>query len=780
MEKSPARWWDLPSAVFLFLAVLFSAWRLQSTNWVDDLGHVRNVALLGLILGLALGQSSFQRRRVILLSVGYMLVVFIWQWLRFIEFPTGMTYLGDRLLVLFGRLLTGLGEYFSGRPVADPLIFIALLSFPYWVVSLFSGYQLIRHANGLASILPSGILMFIIYLNHYTAQNYNWLFGAYLFAALLLLGRQKYLADKKKWTAERVQFSSESSLDFNNIVMFSAALLIFIAWIFPLSLPFNEQAKNEWQQTFDEWFSDDNETEEVFTFLNLENVPVSPADFLQTELSLGTQASQGDAITFLVYAPASARDIPRMYWRGYVYDRFEDGRWQSSELESLAFKPQDGDFNIPVWSQRRNLSFTFDVYEEGQNILYTPSQPLWVNRNATILHSNPISEEEPEEPLDVMILRSVPSLNTGEIYRVTALLASPTVSELQEAGQEYPEWVIERYLQIPDDFSIRIRELALQIAADHENPYDQASAITDYLRNEIVYASEMSFPEEPVDRLEYFLFESKQGFCNYYASAEVLMLRSIGIPARLAVGFAQGEPNLQNTLYTVRERNSHAWPEVYFPGYGWVEFEPTGNQDPLERPQERVETPTPTPNPLINPFGPQIELDGDETPLTELIDENPAVLLSRTQILRFGIFAGIILLIVTAIFLRNRYAPSLQATTLLKTMIEKNGWNVPAWLNNWLLWNSIPPIERYFHGINISLRWMGKPQPIHITAAERAAILRELVPASASSIETLLHEHQSHLFSLHGGNESLARRAAWSIIYQTIYTRLKNLILGYN
>jgi len=78
----------------------------------------------------------------------------------------------------------------------------------------------------------------------------------------------------------------------------------------------------------------------------------------------------------------------------------------------------------------------------------------------------------------------------------------------------------------------------------------------------------------------------KQGFCNYYATAEVILLRSVGIPARLAVGYAQGDNVDDPLLYTVRQRDAHAWPEVYFPGVGWVEFEPTASQPTLVRPQE--------------------------------------------------------------------------------------------------------------------------------------------------------------------------------------------------
>ncbi|MDO8752855.1 MAG: hypothetical protein Q7J80_03085, partial [Anaerolineales bacterium] len=115
-----------------------------------------------------------------------------------------------------------------------------------------------------------------------------------------------------------------------------------------------------------------------------------------------------------------------------------------------------------------------------------------------------------------------------------------------------------------------------------------------------------------------------------------------------------------------------------------------------------------------------------------------------------------------------------------KTLVERNGWEAPSWLNKWIRWTTLTPLERYFHSINTSLQWLGKPQPLHITAAERADILKELLPSAASAIDILLYEHQSALFSPREGNVLIARHAAWSIIYQAITARLKIFILGYN
>ena len=129
-------------------------------------------------------------------------------------------------------------------------------------------------------------------------------------------------------------------------------------------------------------------------------------------------------------------------------------------------------------------------------------------------------------------------------------------------------------------------ELAQEITRDQETPYDKALAITSWLRNNIEYSRETESPPEDVEPLDWFLFDYKVGYCNFYASAQVIMLRSLGIPARLAAGYARGEFDSDTGLYSVMGEDSHSWPEVYFPGYGWVEFEPTVSQSILTRPEE--------------------------------------------------------------------------------------------------------------------------------------------------------------------------------------------------
>ena len=106
----------------------------------------------------------------------------------------------------------------------------------------------------------------------------------------------------------------------------------------------------------------------------------------------------------------------------------------------------------------------------------------------------------------------------------------------------------------------------------------------------MTYQTTLPKVPDDVDPVEWFLFDNKAGFCNYFASSDVLMLRSLGIPARLAAGYAQGEWNKDTGAYTVLSGDYHAWPEVFFPGIGWIPFEPTAAQPALQYPEGAVNT----------------------------------------------------------------------------------------------------------------------------------------------------------------------------------------------
>jgi len=176
-------------------------------------------------------------------------------------------------------------------------------------------------------------------------------------------------------------------------------------------------------------------------------------------------------------------------------------------------------------------------------------------------------------------------LRQGDTYDVTSRVSTADMESLRSAGANYPAWVTESYMQLPDTISEETKQLAADLTAPYDNAFDKSLAVRDYLRSNITYNDQIAAPPEDVEPVHYTLFESKEGYCTYYASAMAVMLRSQGIPARVVSGYAQGDFDEESSSYRVRANNAHTWVEVYFPQYGWIEFEPTAAIPVIERPE---------------------------------------------------------------------------------------------------------------------------------------------------------------------------------------------------
>ncbi len=155
-----------------------------------------------------------------------------------------------------------------------------------------------------------------------------------------------------------------------------------------------------------------------------------------------------------------------------------------------------------------------------------------------------------------------------------------TVDQLRLAGNNYPA-SIHNYLALPDELPERVRDLAVRLTIDQPTPYDQVMAIQDYLRQ---FPYTLKVPGVPTNRdvADYFLFDLQKGYCDYFATTMAVMVRAVGIPARLVTGFSSGTYDYNTNRFVVVEANAHSWVEVYFPGIGLVEFEPTTNQVPFQ------------------------------------------------------------------------------------------------------------------------------------------------------------------------------------------------------
>jgi len=780
MDKSVtrSRWWDWAAIFLLFALLQIVTARLVATEWTENLALVQISTSMGLAIGLALGYSQFQLRTARWISFAYMLVLLPLQWTLVIDQKASLE---EQLLSVGGRLLFSISEFFARKPVDDPLFFIASMSITFWIISASAGFRLVRHQNFIAVVLPSAIGILILQNYDNGAAGRLWFLALFIFIALFLLGRLNFLQDQKHWRERRVFLSPENSVDLTSGMAIAAGLIILMAWTVPVSLTRIDSARQAWNRITKPWTEFSKRMENAVSALE-STTSGRPGEFYGTELELGLGFPLSDTVMFEVQVPdlAVGQKPPRYYWRGRVYDYFAKDQWYTTGTTRQEYSPQNPAPAIEQNAGGTLSHFSFNAGESRFALLYAPQQLVWASRSGSFLAA-PAGEKK-----DVFSWSASPTLLPGETYQVDSVLSNPNIEQLREAGTEYPAWVTESYLQLPADFSPRIRELAEEITAEAETPYDKAGAITRYLRENIEYAATVPPAPRNTDTLEWILFEHKQGYCVYYATSEILMLRSLGIPARMAVGFAQGEGistrdiNLREDegftpgAYTVRKKNAHAWPEVYFPGIGWVEFEPTGNQNPLNRPV--------APQDIGNITPPNAGLLGEEVlpPERENIPVETDPVASTNNPLLYLLFV-IPLLIATAaltFYFGRRYAIPTRIPSLLRAGFERTGAQVPPWVANWERWVSISPIEQAFESINFGLRILKEPAPIYTTPIERANKLAGILPHLQNPIKVLLDEHQTSLYTSRTADVTEARRAAFQIRMQVIASMIRHFWTG--
>ena len=471
----------------------------------------------------------------------------------------------------------------------------------------------------------------------------------------------------------------------------------------------------------------------------------------------------------------------RHYWRARVYDTYADGEWRTTTVSTTqTLAPGFLPLLFPEVAGSRTSAFTITT-AFPISMLYLPGQPSFLSHAAQAdLALNP------DGTVDIIALRAKPPLNGGATYRVRASLNAPMVAQLRSAGTDYPAWVTDRYLQLPPNITPRLRELALQFTVGQDNPYDVAAAITTYLRGNIQYNEVIALPPSGQEPLDWFLFDFRRGYCTYYASAEVILLRSLGIPARLASGFAQGErqvgsdiympgrgdhpPWSENSdVYIVKQRDSHAWPEVYFPGFGWIEFEPTAAQAPLYRSPGEDE-------PGTGEEGPRpLSFDADSgEPWEILMEEIPRPMgdpLSRADAGSGARFRTILTLLVLttaliaiALFRRRRSRADLPILPILvQKGLRRLNINLPALLNRWVVHATLPFLTQAYMQINYALVRLDAPPEPADTPAERAETLRRLLPEATDPAESLLSEYQTGVYGRRPGDLPVARMAGHTI-----------------
>ncbi|MBM7663265.1 transglutaminase-like putative cysteine protease [Bacillus mesophilus] len=265
----------------------------------------------------------------------------------------------------------------------------------------------------------------------------------------------------------------------------------------------------------------------------------------------------------------------REYWKVETKDTYTGKGWESSNNTIVPIEEDEG-VTVPTLDpnvETAPLKAVVSVNLQYPHIVY-PVELQNVDSGTDILYQYNVETEK------IMTERDGQPYPLQQ-YEVTYEDPNFVYEVLRASSLEYDPEIVERYTQLPNDLPTRIRDLANEIIAPYNNRYDQVTAVENYFRmNGFAYdTNNVAVPGRNDDYVDQFLFETKIGYCDNFSTSMIVLLRSVGIPARWVKGYTGGEyvstQENDTRIYEVKNANAHSWVEVYFPGTGWVPFEPT-------------------------------------------------------------------------------------------------------------------------------------------------------------------------------------------------------------
>ncbi len=561
-ESAVWRWGSRLIAVAVVTCAVLLPLSIQSAGWAPRSGTLILICGLGLACGVLMAPTRLPRaaRWPLILSAGLALAAA----------NAGLVAMG--LPAALARVIAWGTDLAAGRIVGDSALVTFWVTLLVWWAGYSAAHGVASGGFALNALLPT---VGAIAINSiYTRQDVLFIVVA-AFALVIVMAWTTHGARLVNWRMRGLDYP-DLWPEWIGSGLVIAGMVCGLAWVFPV---LTSQSTIEWLRGL---FNPPTTqairvAEQILGGATPIPRPSLPggtglgghAD-LPTSRLLGIPPELSQQLVMWVWtdqpppAPEEAHitvppsPLQRPYWRGVTYATYTGRGWSNPPLAS---KPLES-------TLRGNLTQRFDIITAHGDTLFAANQPVSATAELTALMAG----------RDIVGLRGMLSLYT---------VASHIVTATEEMLQQAPITVTAEmtpYLQLPATLPQRVRELALDITSNAPTPYDRAVNIESYLRT---YSYTLDLPPFPEghDLVDYFLFDAPGGYCDYYASAMVVMLRAVGVPARLASGYLTGVYDPKQGAYRVIGANAHSWPEVYFQGIGWVEFEPTASQPVLAREQ---------------------------------------------------------------------------------------------------------------------------------------------------------------------------------------------------
>jgi transglutaminase-like putative cysteine protease len=767
------RWIDWPIWLLQIGLVSLVSLRLDATHWTANLGLLVNLVLYGYTLGTLAGNAAIKKKYAIGIGITYgILAVFFF--LGQIFLPDG--FWSEKIPAVLNRIQISLLVLQDGARLDDPILFVFLATAVLWLLSYFSASQFSRTGEVWINLVGCALLFLLIDRFDQFAEHRTVFFMAWMGLTLILLARATLKDQQRRWKLSRSIQDVNLIGDLTRaswLVILGALILV---WVVPVAVSPQGPIVKLWRSLtspFDEF-----QQQASNVFAPLENRSNIRADFSNRYLALGLKANQETTPALTIRVDQSVDPEHRFYWRARTYDTYLTGYWSNSKSSSFPYsaqiEPEIQQFSL----SREPYHFSVHVDMEQLTDIYTEQQPVNVQLEARV-YARPL----PDGKLDLTRLQAEVPLVQGGRYEFDSLKSTATIDELQLTGSTYPEWITATYLQVPSDMKQKLKTLADEITAGVTAPYEKTVLITRYLRQNYLYQPELLPASSPGDPVERFLFTTKQGFCTYFASAEVLLLRSAGVPARIVVGFNQGEPDSTGREYKVQMKDLHTWPEVYFSEYGWIPFEPTvlyepvllppeanpsdeeARQEMLDRRNRTRGTPEflPTGAPTDNSFSNQTGLAGKQS----------TILVSLSILI-------LVCLLGLAIYLaRRRMNLVTWAFPIwLETTLQKSGKKVPGWIRSLSNYSRSSEIRRAYLRVSAAFTLLDVQFNPADSPRMRHATWCKVYPAIEADSKVLLDYYEHDQFSPESVPPDLAIQSSRMMVDSILREKLRRFAQG--
>lgn len=596
-RRRPTEGW-LPLALLLLLTgCLVGA--VLAAGWVPEEQVIIPAAFGGLLLGLVLAVRPLSPFSAWLLLILYGLLV-NGVWLGRLFPPLNVLLQGwgatsnfwrIQGALFFDRTASWFQAFLSGGRSTETLVFALGMGLLAWLLAAYAAWSTYRQHRPLHGLTVMG---FVLALNTYFGEAPLYWAAAFvgLVALLTALAHLRFL--EMEWLATAVDYSEEIRIDLAMHASAITLILVTTSFILPaFSITrlvdfFKQQpAVQEIEQTWERVFSGVQPPAGPESGLG-QGEPggagIMPRAYLLGNAPELTETVVMTAVvTTLDGAPLTPVAMAGLHWRALSYEIYTGRGWTITE-EREEDLPAGALIPIPHFAAQTQYRQKVHWLYDGRTIRYTLGFPLAFAEPVTV-HWRGLED----------LVRVQGSQNVYDVT-TTHTIASP--EQLRRAAlAEVPPTVLGRYTALPDSMPQRVRELAQEVAGGFSTPYDQARALERFLR-QYPYTLDVEPAPAGADVVAYFLFAAQRGYCDFYASAMVVMARSLGLPARMAVGYLAQPPDEQG-VQVVRQIHGHSWAEVYLGEYGWVVFEPTAG---LARPRETAVPDFPLPAAPDNPF----------------------------------------------------------------------------------------------------------------------------------------------------------------------------------